>query len=255
MSTLARRAIGLNTLLSIGHHQATGAIGFFFALRSLQRWVDEAPPGELRLIVPVDAVDPFLRDTVGYARGDSRRRADLLGISAVGSDDDFSCVNLVPIEIKHYGLVKSEVETAFPKAGEERLREHAEQLRDYSKQLVELCSNISSAAGSKASILGQRLLAVLDAGLQLNSKSSEHAVGILRSVAEGKAKFATGMGILIWYQAWARTEEGESASWDEFGGEYGDEGDRRIEVRIDPAAYDAVLWGRKAGTLSAIKLW
>lgn len=254
VSTLARRAIGLNTLLSIGHHQATGAIGFFFALRSLQRWVDEALPGELRLIVPVDAVDPFLRDTVGYARGDSRRRADLLGISAVGSDDGFSCVNLIPIEIKHYGLVKSEVETAFPKAGEESLREHAEQLRDYSKQLVELCSNISSAAGSKASILGQRLLAVLDAGLQLNSKSSEHAVGILRSVAEGKAKFATGMGILIWYQAWARTEQGESASWDEFGGEYGDEGDRRIEVRIDPAAYDAVLWGEEGGDAECHKV-
>ncbi|MEN5426433.1 DNA translocase FtsK [Stenotrophomonas pennii] len=247
VTTLARRAIGLNTLLSIGHHQATGAIGFFFALRSLERWVDEAPPGELRLIVPVDAVDPFLRDTVGYARGASRRRADLLGISAASSGADFSCVNIIPIEIKHYGLVKSEVEAAFPKAGEARLREHAEQLRDYSKQLVELCSNISSAAGSKASILGQRLLAVLDAGLQLNSKSSEHAVGILRCVAEGKAKFHTGMGILIWYQAWARSEQGESASWDEFGGEYDDEGDRRIEVRIDPAAYDAVLWGGGGG--------
>lgn len=242
VSTLAKRAIGLNTLLSIGHHQATGAIGFFFALTSLQRWIDEVPSGELRLIVPVDAVDPFLRDTVGYARGDSRRRADLLGISATSTGDGFSCVNLIPIEIKHYGLVRSEVETAFPKAGEQRLREHAEQLRDYGKQLSELCSNISSAAGSKASILGQRLLAVLDAGLQLNSKSNEHAVGILRSVAEGRAKFATGMGILLWYQAGAKTEQGETACWDEFGGEYGDEGDRRIEVRVDPAAYDSAFW-------------
>lgn len=246
VTTLAKRAIGLNTLLSVGHHQATGAIGFFFALSSLQRWVDEAPAGELRLVLPVDAVDPFLRDTVGYPKGDNRRRADLIAISAQSTNSGLYRVNLIPIEIKHYGLVKTEREVGFPKAGEERLREHAEQLKMYKMQLAELCAGVTSAVGSKASMLRQRLLAVLDAGLQLNNTQSADAVEVLRSVAEGRAQFATGTGILIWYQAFAKTEDGETATWDEFGGDYGDESDRRIEIRINPAEYDSSYWGASA---------
>src|SRR5690606_15187968 len=59
VSTLAECAIGLNTLLAIGHHQATGALGFYFALRSISTWQESAPAGEVRLVIPVDAVDPF----------------------------------------------------------------------------------------------------------------------------------------------------------------------------------------------------
>jgi len=246
VSTLAKRAIGLNTLLSIGHHQATGAIGFFFALSSLQRWVDQAPADELRLVIPVDAVDPFLRDSIGYPRTDSRRRADLIAISATYAGNGRSYVNLVPIEIKHYGLVPSERKTTFPMAGEERLREHAEQLRDYGSQLRELCERAEGIVGSKASMLGQRLVAVIDAGMQLNSFNSEHGIHILRSVAAGTARFSTGTGILLWYQAFAENEHGETAVWDEFGGEYGDEADRRIEIRVNPAAYDAAYWENDA---------
>src|SRR5690606_36069698 len=128
VSTLAECAIGLNTLLAIGHHQATGALGFFFALRSIDTWIKAAPAGELRLVIPVDAVDPFLRASNKADSAGSRRRADLLAVRAFVGNGEAPQAVLVPVEIKHYGLGNGEHEKTFPLAGEPRLNEHAEQL-------------------------------------------------------------------------------------------------------------------------------
>src|SRR5690606_22381188 len=177
ISTLAERAIGLNTLLAIGHHQATGALGFYFALRSVGTWLDSAPPDELRLVIPVDAVDPFLRDSVGGTGEGSRRRADLLAVRAFIADGDNPRIVFVPIEIKHYGLGKGEEDQDFPLVGEARLKEHLQQLESYQKQLQSLCEAYREESNIGASLLGQRLVAVLDAAIQLGSGNAELASG------------------------------------------------------------------------------
>ncbi|MDR0184260.1 FtsK/SpoIIIE domain-containing protein [Lysobacter arvi] len=244
VSTLAERAIGLNTLLAIGHHQATGALGFFFALRSIGTWLDSAPSGEIRLVIPVDAVDPFLRASINSAGDGSRKRADLLAVRAFIGAGQRPCVVLVPVEIKHYGLGNGEREQAFPLAGEPRLNEHAEQLASYQSQLQSLCETYRDAAGSQASLLGQRLAAVLDAAIQLGSGNPESAGSLLDSVASGRADVGLGKGVLLWYQARASSIDGSKASWDEISGAVAN---RRNDVRVDPAALDACFWSGEDG--------
>lgn len=244
VSTLAERAIGLNTLLAIGHHQATGALGFFFALRSIGTWLDSAPSGEIRLVIPVDAVDPFLRASINNAGDGSRKRADLLAVRAFVGAGQRPCVVLVPVEIKHYGLGNGEQEQAFPLAGEPRLNEHAEQLASYQGQLQSLCETYRDAAGSQASLLGQRLAAVFDAAIQLGSGNRESAGDLLASVASGQADVELGKGVLLWYQARASSIDGSRASWDEISGAVAN---RRNDVRVDPAAFDACFWDGEDG--------
>lgn len=244
VSTLAERAIGLNTLLAIGHHQATGALGFFFALRSIGTWLDSAPAGEIRLVIPVDAVDPFLRASISNTGDGSRKRADLLAVRAFSDAGQRPCVVLVPVEIKHYGLGNGELDQTFPLAGESRLNDHVEQLASYQGQLQDLCETYRDAAGSQASLLGQRLVAVLDAAIQLGSGNPELVCGLLASVASGQAEIELGKGVLLWYQARASDIDGSKASWDEISGAAAS---RRNDVRVDPAAFDACFWHGEDG--------
>lgn len=249
IATLASRAVGLNTLLAIGHHQATGALGFYFALRSLERWTLSAPDGELRMVIPVDAVDPFLRETALAAGDGTRRRADLLALRATLGPEGEASVVLVPIEIKHYGLTSDETDPAFPGAGEGRLSEHVEQLQSYQVQLSEFCELHGAATGGRASIIGQRLAAVVDAALQLRV-GERHALDslvegkIVSAIAAGSARLQMGWGVLLWYQPGARTFDGASTSCEEVSGTVQT---RRMDVRVDPKAFDACYWGDADG--------
>jgi len=237
VSTLAERAIGLNTLLSIGHHQATGALGFFFALQSIATWVASTPEGEVRMVVPVDAVDPFLRASNKAAGDGSRKRADLLVVRALLRGTNAPRIVLVPVEIKHYGLGNNGKEAKFPMAGDPKLNEHADQLRSYQEQLEAFCDGYREAVGSHASLLGQRLAAVLDAALQLGPGHGSDGTRLLASVASGQADIELGKGLLLWYQAGASGIDGSKADWDEAPGVY-----LRNDVRVDPAAFDGCFW-------------
>jgi hypothetical protein len=242
VSTLAERAIGLNTLLSIGHHQATGALGFYFALQSIGTWLARSPEGEVRMVVPIDAVDPFLRASNKGAGDGSRKRADLLVVRAFLGGTNGPRVVLVPVEIKHYGLGNNGKDVKFPLAGDSKLHEHADQLRSYQNQLEAFCEAYRIAIGSHASLLGQRLAAVLDAALQLGSGNGGNAASLLAAVASGRANIELGKGVLFWYQAGASGIDGSKASWDETPGVY-----LRNDIRVDPAAFDGCFWKSEEG--------
>ena len=244
VSTLSERAIGLNTLLAIGHHQATGALGFFFALRSIGTWLDSCPAGEIRLVIPVDAVDPFLRSSTTQPTEGSRKRADLLAIRAWVGQNQPARVALAPVEIKHYGLGDNGQDGNFPLAGEPRLAEHVEQLKSYQEQLEALCTMYRNAAGSQASLLGQRLAAVLDAAIQLSTTETEGASRLLRDVSSGRVQIELGAGLLFWYQARASGMDGTRANWEEISGT---SASRRNDVHIDPAAFDGCFWNGEEG--------
>jgi hypothetical protein len=243
VSVLAKRAIGLNTLLAIGHHQATGALGFYFAFESITRWTSEAPAGETRIVLPVDAVDPYLRTLPG-GNGESRRRADLIAVSIRQDCADVVKVKLVPIEIKHYGL-SAQGPTSFPASGDASLIEHLGQLGAYQRQLLILASNYMEGASSAASIYGSRLAIVLEAGMQLCApEKGAQASSLLSDVAGGKASIEVGKGVLLWFQAGASMADGKKAVWADVAGT--DE-DRHVEVRIDPAAFDEFYWDDQSG--------
>lgn len=248
VSVLAKRAIGLNTLLAIGHHQATGALGFYFAIESITRWTSEASDGETRIILPVDAVDPYLRTLPG-GNGESRRRADLIAVSIRRDCAGVVKVKLVPIEIKHYGLSAQEP-ASFPAPGDASLIEHLGQLGAYQRQLLNLASNYMEGPSSAVSIFGSRLAIVLEAGMQLCApEGGAQASSLLSDVAAGKASLEVGKGALLWFQAGASMADGRQAAWIDIAGT--DE-DRHVEVRIDPAAFDEFYWGNQAGGPHAV---
>src|SRR5690606_34408377 len=112
----------------------------------------------------------------------------------------------------------------------------------YQKQLQSLCEIYRDTAGSQASLLGQRLAAVLDAAIQLGSCDPGHAAQLLQCVASCKADVVLGKGILLWYQARANDIDGKKASWDQIS----DIAEiRRNYVRVDPAAFDACFWSEE----------
>jgi|GEM_PF-1852095 len=247
VSLLSARAIGLNTLLAMGHQQDTGALGFYFALQILRSWSSNSEPGELRLVVPVDAVDPLLRSIV-EDRGDLTRRADLLALSAKVVDG-IVVISMCPIEVKHYGLTSEEVAARFPDLESQGLMDHRGQLEQYSCLLQRLAARLLSDDETNDGIARQKFATVLECAYQLgpSSEVSEDSTGIyLRSVnalLDGTAKLVIQKGLLFWFQAKVlgetrpakfnildavRTSEG---ALDEVGGLF-----------IDPAAYAKEFW-------------
>jgi hypothetical protein len=240
---LSSRAIGLNSLIAIGHHQATGALGFYFALTSLERWVTSVPDGTFRMLVPVDAVDGFLSGLVvgGQAR---HKRADLLAVQ-VDVGEPHPQVTLIPIEVKHYGLNNQAEAVPFPSPGDAQLQEHIQQLSEYQHSLSSLCDTYEKAVGGRASVMGQQLATVVEAAVQLNPTGDTRKAGaVLRALVEGRAQLAVGKGVLLWYQARGTTTNGHRLVVDQIDDA---PGAGRVEVRVDPMAYDAELWQGQDG--------
>ena len=123
----------------------------------------------------------------------------------------------------------------FPLAGQPRFDEHVEQLRDYQQQVAAIVEAYRNAAGMGASIIGQRFAALVDSAVQLGPEGAVDASALLGSIAAGRARIELGKGVLAWYQAGATGSDGKKAEWDEVSGSLEV---RRIDVRIDPAAFD-----------------
>ena len=238
---LSERAIGLNTLLSIGHHQASGALGFFFALQSAQLWVLAAPVGEQRTIIPVDAVDPLLRTLAGSSPQpeETTRRADLLAVTIrMSTESNEVQIIFTPIEIKHYGLM-AESPTAFLPADHASLASHLDQLGQYGKQLASMSEAFSNATAGASSLMALQLAAALESSLQLSpAKMTADSARALCAVCEGRARLLPSEGVLVWYQS-AASNSGSGALWD-----YVSTGVPHSYVRVDPCACDDHLWSK-----------
>ncbi|MHA3838150.1 hypothetical protein ACXR8F_20730 [Terrabacter sp. AAH1] len=94
---LGSQGIGLSSLLTMGGHHASGALGFYLALRLSKL----AAPQEntLRVVMPLDACQSFLEVLApDVAAGEVKKRADLLVISMCEDQ-----LTISPVEIKFYG--------------------------------------------------------------------------------------------------------------------------------------------------------
>lgn len=251
---LSSRAIGLNTLLAIGHYQALGALGFYFALQSLVRWVHHAPTGHLRMIVPVDAVDPLLR-IAAASRADhdeTTKRADLLCVTVrwLEGADRKPHVLFTPVEIKHYGLQGLEAGVAFPKPGESTLAEHLLQLRDYAKQLELLAKQYAAASPASSALLAVQLCTVLDSAIQLSpANMAPAASNVLKALGISKAILEVTPGVLLWYQP-KGASGGPSAVWSDVPAT--DDLPRHLFATIDPVACDLEIWTGTDGDAQSV---
>ena len=212
---LAQRGIGLNSLLAMGHHHATGALGFFFALRVLSQWASAQTSGEVRLIVPVDAVDSFLRAVAKPTTRpiDTRKLADLLVLSCV-CEDNKTVVRVVPVEVKHYGLVSDENAELFPEPGEARIEKHIKQLTDYIALLGNIQRLREEASETHGSLIDTAIGAVIDAAILLDPElQGGDDPAVLRHLSRGAMDLQVCPGVLFWFQKGGASSEAESAYW------------------------------------------
>ena len=238
---LAQRGIGLNSLLAMGHHNSTGALGFFFAFSMLDRWCRVAPIGSIRCLVPVDAVHGLLRTVLDAAVSEPspQRLADILAIEAISTEGGVR-LKLIPIEVKHYGLVEEEQGSGFPVAAEPKLLEHLDQLKQYSRFMEAIKAARESVSDTHRCLIDTAIGAVLDAAqlLDPNLAAGEKPF-LLRAVADGEFELEICPVLLMWFQKDGSIERPSPVEMECLGES---EGGAHAEIFVDPVRCFDELW-------------
>ena len=200
IANLGVRGVGLSSLLTMGHTQSLGAIGFSLAFEALESWESSAGSDEVRCMVPMDAVYPLL-DVLGQGAGvtDDQRRADLLLMSARLPTDGPCSLRFHAIEIK----MRSVGPGSFPGRGSASLDDALEQLASTHRVLARLCQNYERE-GRKLPLARAALATLLEAALSLRPASAPRQAPfeakLLGAVASGDITLSTSRGTLFWFQ-------------------------------------------------------
>ncbi|MCU4654699.1 hypothetical protein N8I71_17810 [Roseibacterium sp. SDUM158016] len=202
LTELGTRGIGLSSLLSIGHTQTSGAIGFFLAFRALKDWEERNSDDDIRCILPMDAIHPVLEAIAGEDwKPDDRRRADVLAVRARKHDDGTYAVILHPVEVK----MRSD-DGNFPSPRSSQIEEALGQLANSSKLLASLAARVNDGDdvllnNAVASLLEAALSIRAVTGLEDQRGEVEKERDFLNAVAEGRCDVNTSTGTLFWFQA------------------------------------------------------
>ncbi|CTQ63497.1 Type IV secretory pathway, VirB4 components [Roseibium album] len=209
LGELGSRGIGLSSLLSIGHTQTVGAIGFFLSFRALSAWEAGGPTDEIRCLLPMDAVNSVLEAIAkdGTVKKD-RRRADILAVRAVPTKAGLYDIILHPVEVK-----MRQQEGTFPSPHDLDVKEALGQLENSSKLLASLCKNVNTRP---TILLLNAVTSLMEAALALradgNSTASEQTLvnerDFLQAISGGRARFFASAGTLFWFQSGGVTQPG-----------------------------------------------
>ncbi len=200
IASLGVRGVGLSSLLTMGHTQSLGAMGFFLAFKALREWERRSGGAEIRCVVPMDAVFPLI-DILGEgARAvDDQRRADLLLVTSRLADDGTCSIELHPVEVK----MRSADRTSFPARGSQLLADPKDQL-DSTKRVLETLGNNMAGEGGRLALVNAALATLVEAAFSLRPERQPGHVhletGILSRVAAGKASISSSAGTLLWFQ-------------------------------------------------------
>jgi hypothetical protein len=245
ITSLGMRGVGLSSLLTMGHSQSLGAIGFSLAFRSLDTWERQARTNEIRCVVPMDAVYPLL-DVLGEgARAvDDQRRADLLLLSAQLEEGGQCSLRLHPVEVK----MRSGERASFPGRSAKQLSDPMEQL-DATRRVLEQVGKNLGAVGSNLSLVNAALATLAEAALSLRPERPGGQVpletAILSRVAAGKVSLKTSAGTLLWFQVNAVGAGG--GMYERRSGNQGEPG----QFFANPACFDAPGTLKEVGKIVA----
>lgn len=196
--TLGTRGIGLSSLLSMGGQHASGALGFYLALKLM----GDMPlsPNVVQVVLPLDSCQTFL-DALAPDSGvaETRRRADLLAIRV--SDDQ---VVLSPIEIKFYGSAGDGGQ--LPSPGHEFL-EPRDQLGATVALLRKMQSERARLRGDShahdAMLWDAAMATLFEAGLRLSPNQPDDQDIVrraLESLAHGKLRIGLGRPLILFFK-------------------------------------------------------
>jgi hypothetical protein len=203
ISMLGIRGVGLSSLLAMGHHHETGALGFFFAFQLCEGWQESRQDEHVAYyVLPVDAVDELLGEIVGdYGESEETRRADLL-VLEVDTSVSPTRITIVPIEIKFYGL-RGEASSSFPVAGGQQVSDGLQQLNSTLNRIENLVQvqPDTSLLGDTLRITGFATLLETAFLLSIGAeKNPELELLALRDTVSGKTRFQRGRGTLLRFQ-------------------------------------------------------
>lgn len=165
LATLGQQGIGLSSLLTMGGHHSSGALGFYLALKLMQAALPDGPD-DVQVVMPIDACRQFLDVLSGIQQTqDTTRQADLLVLRFSGSK-----LSLVPVEIKMYGL-DGETKPRLAEPGPD-LAEPLEQLQSTMKLLAQVQAErerlSSEEMAAERALWDNALTSLFEAGLRLS---------------------------------------------------------------------------------------
>lgn len=243
ISNLGIRGVGLSSLLTMGHTQSLGALGFDLAFQGLSAWERAVSGREVRCIVPMDSVYPLI-DLLGEGARtpDDQRRADLLLIS-IGMDDVGGCrLRLHPVEVK----MRSKSGKVFPSP--ESLGDPFDQLESTFRVLEQGARNISEAQGVVA--VKAALASLVEAAFSLRPSDSLSdptlESQLLAALATSDVTVQAERGTLLWFQVGGETDE--SKPFQVFFADGEDPGG----VFVDPAAFSTAFAAQVGDSITEV---
>lgn len=201
LSELGTRGIGLASLVTMGHSQSMGALGFYFAFKSLEAWEQGAEANEIRCVVPMDAVFPLLDALAEGAKTvDEQKRADLICLKATLDVDGRARIILQPVEVK----ARSEQSASFPNRNNTVLADPFQQLKSTRNLLNAISRNLTASEGN-LHLVNAALATLIEAALSLRpagpGRSPANDIKLLCAASNGLIEVFTTDGILLWLQA------------------------------------------------------
>lgn len=197
--TLGARGIGLSSLLTMGGHHASGALGFYLVLRLLQ--LAPPAPDTIQAVMPIDSCRGYLDMLTPLAKStETRQQADLLVVRATADQ-----VCLIPVEIKLYGI-DGQSNEPLPVPGS-RFKEALEQLTATTTLLTNIQRERDRIEDEGASqdrwLWDNALTTLLEAAFRLNSGrrgDPTKASAVLRRVASGQYSLTVGRPLITFFQ-------------------------------------------------------
>lgn len=206
MNTLGTRGIGLSSLMAQGGTHAAGAVGFYLALKLLEKAVVK---GSQLLVLPIDACDEFLRGLANETTSANQlRRADLL-LVAVEPDG----VTLVPVEIKCYGLGVANFPATLP-SSTSAFSEALTQLgstADLLKQVVDSYQGLTAAEPTESALWRHGFATMIEAAMRLRPAPSSGGdlLGLtLDGLLSGEVDVRLGRSMLLYFGHEGATTDG-----------------------------------------------
>jgi len=208
LSTLGARGVGLASLVSMGGTHATGALGFYAALKLMDQ--SESSQGH-RFVLPIDACDEFLWALSSEElERTSRKRADLLLIELQANR-----VILAPLEIKYWGLEAEIPEETLPKIGSSKVKEALEQANLTHSLLAAVCdrSNEFIEESADRQLWYSAFGSLIESAIRLHPGHArdQHALTKqLQDLVAGNSRVEVAPPLILILQQDAKTNEGHS---------------------------------------------
>jgi hypothetical protein len=194
---LGTRGIGIASLLSMGQSQARGAIGFYLGFALVGHWERQAANGHVRMVLPIDAVNPVF-ETLSRTTNDDRQKADLLLLDLAIEGGAFKAT-LHPVEIKMHAAKSTP--HAFPGTTSKNVKDALQQLASTRRTLSGFIDAVS--AQPRPVLINATLSALIETGLYLSiTESLDARLGqqLLAAASTGACTFSLGAGILLWFE-------------------------------------------------------